>query len=342
MNSPFDKLDESDEQFNQNLDTLPWIEKYRPKILDDIISHTDVVSTLKVFLHEKKLPHVLFYGPSGTGKTSTVMACAKELYGDYYNFMVMELNASDDRGIEIVRNKIKQFVSAKNVYFKDKGDIFKLVILDETDAMTSDAQAILRQVIEKHTDTTRFCLICNYIQNISPALQSRCQKFRFAPLSKEEISDRIVEIAKKENVQITQSGVSTLVYRSCGDMRKVLNNMQSVSMAYKVINEKNINTCLGYPRDLHIKKILHKIKTEDFVTAYEFTKNLVKDNGLSVTDIIFEIHNTLLSLIINNSSNVNNDYYVNILSKLRLIEYNQSVSTTENIQLIAVIALFKN
>jgi replication factor C subunit 3/5 len=335
-------------KMRRNYDILPWVEKYRPQTLDDIISHTDVISTLKIFLQKKTLPHILFYGLPGTGKTSAIMACARELYGNYYDFMVMELNASDDRGIEVVRNKIKCFVSNKNVFFKEKGDIFKLVILDETDAMTSDAQAILRQIIEKYTRTARFCLICNYIQNITPALQSRCQKFRFSPIPSFELTEKIYEIAKYENIKLDITGANAIIHKSNGDMRKVINNLQSISMAYDKIDEYAVNTFLGSPTNLDINKIINSLINDTFESSFVFINNLQSNMGYSLNDIIFELNESLQYFIINMKSNIYSlnklsiNNVCNILSELRFIEFNLAVSSTEYIQLMALIGLFKN
>ncbi|AYV82076.1 MAG: replication factor C small subunit [Homavirus sp.] len=335
----------------KSTDNLPWIEKYRPHTLNNIIAHTDIINTLKIFIKNKCLPHLLLYGPSGTGKTSTIMACAEELYGEYYPFMVMELNASDDRGIEVVRSKIKQFVTSKNVFFgknpEERNGIFKLVILDEADAMTDDAQAILRKVVEKYTTTTRFCLICNYIQNINPALQSRCTRFRFAPINKSNMKLKTMEIIEKEKIDITEQGIDTIIRRSNGDMRKVLNNLQSVSMAYSKIDEKNVNICLGYPRKTHIEYIMNHLINEPFSTTYMNITDIKKKNGLSLTDIIREIHDILICCILENKyqyeyiKKLDMEKISRILDELRIVEFNQSVNTTESIQLSAMIAIFK-
>lgn len=347
-----DYNDDMYEDFEVNkTDLLPWIEKYRPTILDEIISHNEIISALRTFIKNKCLPHLLFYGPPGTGKTSTIMACAKQLYGKYCPFMVMELNASDDRGIEVVRNKIKQFVMSKNVYFGDsteeREDIFKLVILDETDAMTGDAQAILRKIVEKYTNNTRFCLICNYIQNINPALQSRCTRFRFSPIGDNNIRNKIHQIEELEKIKITELGIETIIKRSSGDMRKVLNILQSTSLSYTILNEKNINMCLGYPRKQQINKIMDYLINSNFKTAYNGIKDIRLQNGLSLSDIISEIHDILIDFIVNNIihfkciEKLDINKIANILDKLRVIEFNHSVNTSENIQFSGLISVFK-
>ncbi len=340
--------------------TLPWIEKYRPKDLDHILSQNDIVSTLKTFIRKRCLPHLLFYGPPGTGKTSSIIACAKELYGDNYDFMVLKLNASDERGIEVVRNTVKQFVAAKNVYFgsdkeggSDKKSIFRLVILDETDAMTNDAQAILRKIVEKYTRNTRFCLICNYIQNINPALQSRCTKFRFFPIDDSKIVEKVQDVVVGEGINVLPDGIAAITSRAKGDMRKVINILQSVSMAYDIVNEENVNNCIGYPQRSHIMKILNSLIVDTFETSYNMIHEFKSEFGLSLNDILHEIHDVLVEYIINGSKD--NGKYINgmktnllkteqvakILDKLRMVEYNQSNSVTENIQLGALIGAFK-
>ncbi|CAH8611082.1 unnamed protein product [Dicrocoelium dendriticum] len=202
---------------------LPWIEKYRPCALDEVISQLDISKTLSKFIEQGRLPHLLFYGPPGTGKTSTILATAKTLYpAKELNSMVMELNASDARGINVVREQILSFASTK-MLFAGK---FKLVILDEADSMTKDAQNALRRIIEKYTENTRFCLICNYISKIIPAVQSRCTKFRFAPIGFSQMSPRLHQIAANENVLLTDNGVKAIHRFAAGDMRKAINLMQ--------------------------------------------------------------------------------------------------------------------
>ncbi|XP_062814799.1 replication factor C subunit 5 isoform X2 [Anolis carolinensis] len=244
---------------------LPWVEKYRPQTLNDLISHQDILSTIQKFISEDRLPHLLFYGPPGTGKTSTILACAKQLYKDKeFNSMVLELNASDDRGIGIVRGPILSFASTRTIFKKG----FKLVILDEADAMTQEAQNALRRVIEKFTENTRFCLICNYLSKIIPALQSRCTRFRFGPLTPELMVPRLKHVIESEKVDVSDDGMKALVTLSNGDMRRSLNILQSTNMAFGKVTEETVYTCTGQPLKSDIANILDWMLNQDFTAAY--------------------------------------------------------------------------
>lgn len=328
------------------MDTLPWIEKYRPSTLDGIISHSHIINTLKIFAKNKCLPHLLFYGPPGCGKTSTIMALSSELYGTQHNFMVMELNASDDRGIEVVRDKIKKFVVSKNMSFSGNVSMFKLVILDEIDAMTPDAQAILRKIIEQYTVGTRFCLICNCIQKIIPALQSRCTKFRFSPINNIYIKNYIMNIVDKENLNMgsnVDDCIQTIIDRSCGDVRKILNMLQSTSMICNEINETNINKCLGYPQRIETHLILNHLLNDDFETCYVNIIKIKTNEGLALSDIVTEIHGTLMNHvlgIVDIFSKLSDKQIIHIMSNLRDIEVNLSMNANDTIQVCGLISLF--
>lgn len=338
-------------ELKQRSDMLPWVEKYRPTLLNDILSHNEIIQTLKIFIKNKCFPHLLFYGPPGCGKTSTIIACAKELYGKCFNYMVMELNASNDRGIDVVRTNIKKFVKGQGAFFGRSGDerknIFKLVILDEIDVMTTDAQSILRKIIEQYTENTRFCLICNYIQKISPALQSRCTKFRFSPISSDNIRMKIDEIKEKENINVTELGVNTIIKRAKGDMRKVVNILQSTSMIYCVVNEKNVNMCLGYPRKRNMIDCLELLINHSFEDCYTNIIRIKNENGLALNDIVTECHDIIIEYIIKMETKydiikkLNLTVLMKIIDKLREIEDNLSNSTVENIQVAGLIGVFK-
>merc|ERR1711934_1109631 len=208
------------------IDNRPWTEKYRPKTMDDVSHQDEVVGTLKACLDGGSFPHLLFYGPPGTGKTSTVLAIAKDLFGDQFSKRVLELNASDERGISIVRGKVKDFA---RVAVGSQGPKFKIIILDEADAMTPDAQSAMRRTMEEYSTVTRFCLVCNYVSRIIEPLASRCAKFRFKPLPQAAICDRLEMICKNEGVSCDADVLNAVNKVSGGDLRKAITFIQGVS-----------------------------------------------------------------------------------------------------------------
>lgn len=219
---------------------MAWVEKHRPKLLSDIAFQTEVTSALKSAVEKKTLPHMLFYGPPGTGKTSTILAVAREIYGPRLMKMrVLELNASDERGIGVIRLKVKQFAQvAVGAGSSDGGAPFKIIILDEADSMTAQAQAALRRTMEHFTRVTRFCLICNYVSRIIDPLASRCAKFRFKPLSRESMLTRLRTVGIAESVRCADSGFDALLATSEGDMRRAITFLQSASQWASLTEEE--------------------------------------------------------------------------------------------------------
>ncbi|KAJ3191735.1 hypothetical protein HK101_007448 [Irineochytrium annulatum] len=249
-------------------DYMPWVEKYRPSQLDELISHKDIIATVTRFIDENKLPHLLFYGPPGTGKTSTILACAH------------------DRGIDVVREQIKNFASTKKIFSSG----FKLIILDEADAMTQVAQNALRRIVEKYTSNVRFCIICNYVSKIIPALQSRCTRFRFAPLKEDQIEKRLAHVVESESVVLKDDGKKALLRLSKGDMRKALNILQAVHAAYDCADEVNVYTCVGSPLPGDITRIMDWLMNDEFDNAYRNINALKTEKGLALADILADLH----------------------------------------------------
>ncbi|KAJ1912137.1 Subunit of heteropentameric Replication factor C (RF-C) [Tieghemiomyces parasiticus] len=270
---------------DKNHSNLPWVEKYRPVSLDDLVSQNQIKETVQRFIDENKLPHLLFYGPPGTGKTSTILACARRLYGTHYKSMTLELNASDDRGIDVVRDQIVNFASTREIFSAG----FKLIVLDEADAMTQAAQAALRRVIEKYTRNVRFCIICNYVSKITPAIQSRCTRFRFAPLQPDQVEDRLRQIVQAEGVRLTDSGERAILRLSNGDMRRTLNILQACHSAFDIVDELAVYTCTGSPLPQDIEKIAGWMLNEEFSVAYNHISKLRTDKGLALQDIATEL-----------------------------------------------------
>lgn len=268
------------------MQTIPFCEKYRPKTLDEIESNH--VKNIERIIDNHKLPHLLFYGPSGTGKTSTIMACGRKIYGERYKSMILELNGSDDRGINIVRQNIKEFVTTNKLFQSG----VKLVILDEVDSMTYDAQFALRRVIETYTYNARFCLICNYINKIIPALQSRCLKFKFNALIDTDLKRKLQFIMQKENIITTDEATDTIVRLSEGDLRKGTNIVQMMSTSSEIIDDKEVYRTLSYPHHQDIDKIWNLL-SKDLNSSFQLFK-IIDDNGYLLKDVITEISKKLI------------------------------------------------
>ncbi|RDI79790.1 hypothetical protein Vi05172_g10196 [Venturia inaequalis] len=295
-------------------DSLPWVEKYRPNSLEDVEGHQDILATINKFVEKNRLPHLLLYGPPGTGKTSTVLALARHIYGNKnMRQMVLELNASDDRGIDVVREQIKTFSSTKQIFSslpqpsdsKNPQAKFKLIILDEADAMTSTAQMALRRIMEKYTANTRFCIIANYTHKLSPALLSRCTRFRFSPLKEPDIRRLVDHVITEESVKIDEAATESLVRLSKGDMRRALNVLQAchasstplrkpgepipsnANIQRETITESTIYECIAAPHPADIKQIRDTLLTTNDVTRCLQTLNTLKANkGLALADIL--------------------------------------------------------
>ncbi|KAJ4460045.1 putative Replication factor C subunit 5 [Paratrimastix pyriformis] len=314
--------------------TLPFVEKYRPKELSDLISHEDIIGTITKLIDQNRLPHLLLYGPPGTGKTSTILACAKKLYGDKFGPMVLELNASDERGIDVVREQVKTFATTRALGVKG----FKLVILDEADAMTHPAQFALRRVIEKCSHNARFCLICNYVGKIIPALQSRCTKFRFGPLDHKAVEGRMHQIAQAEHIAITPEAISTIVSLAEGDMRKCLNVLQSTALQSGERGEVTadmVYQTTGKPHPEDITRLLEWMLNEDFTRAFHLCWELKTAKGLALQDVATEIHARLLHVDL--APMVKCD----VLDQLSTIAYNASYGLSEKIQFAGILAVMQ-
>jgi len=311
---------------------LPFVEKYRPERLEDLTGQNDIVQTIIRLIDVGRLPHLLFYGPPGTGKTSTILAIARRLYGSGYKDMVLELNASDDRGIDVVREQIKDFAGTRKLFSTG----VKLIILDEADAMTHDAQFALRRVIEKYTKNTRFCLIGNYVSKIIPALQSRCTKFRFSPLRKEQIEGKLRSIVDREGLssRVSADGIEAILRLSNGDMRKVLNVLQATSSGFAEITTETVHACTGQPLPSDIQEIHYSLMNDDFEKAFETLQRASHTKGLSMVDIVTEISRVSFSL------RLPPDVHVLIADRLADIEYRLAFGTNDKIQGASLIAVF--
>lgn len=300
----------------------PWVEKYRPNRLDDIVYQENVVNALKKTKLTGKMQHLLFYGPPGTGKTSTIIALAKELFGNNYKERILELNASDERGIQVVREKVKKF--SQKIISKISTNTnakFQIVILDEADSMTNDAQSALRRIIEDYTSQTRFCIICNYVSKIIDPIASRCAKFRFSPLSKDSQINRLKYISEKERVCISDEVIEFLEEISEGDLRRSINLLQSISqLDYELINEEIINDICGIISKKDIDMIMNICKNGNVDDIIKGGNKLLM-KGYDMRQLLIQLND----YIINN--NTFNDYLKKQLFEIIL---NTEISLLEN------------
>ncbi|GAA5877554.1 hypothetical protein JCM1840_005841 [Sporobolomyces johnsonii] len=318
-------------------DNLPWVEKYRPATLDDVVAHKDIISTIDQFIAKNRVPHLLFYGPPGTGKTSTILAVARKIYGSPAAMRnnCLELNASDDRGIDVVREQIKNFASTR-MQGGPGGAGFKLIILDEADMMTQAAQSALRRVIEQYTKNVRFCIICNYVNKIIPAVQSRCTRFRFGPLPRPEVEKRLNHVVESEKVNLTEDGRQALLKLSRGDMRRALNVLQACHAAYDLTDETAVYNCTGNPEPADIDEIMKSMMNDSFETAYQRISSLKAEKGLALQDIIQGIYDFALTVEFSAPTRV---YF---LDQLAQVEHRLSTGGSEKLQLTALLGATKN
>lgn len=307
---------------------LPWIEKYRPKNLDQIIDHQEKIEVLRKLISNHELPHLLFYGVPGTGKTSLILAAAREMYGKDYRQYILELNASEQRGIDMVRTTIPEFVRAKS-------DKLRLVILDEADSMTYEGQSCLRRVMENYVKNSRFCLICNNITRIIPGLQSRCARMRFGKLESQEIYKKVTHIIESEQVKIEPKAIDVLIELN-SDLRQVLNTLQCLHYIKSdaIITEDDIYEYIGRPKKSEVDKF-YSLLFKGFHKAYAPTVEILRQNRWNLLDMITEICKKVI-----NDHKIDDPRRARILISLSEIEYRVINGRDSELQLASLIAAF--
>ena len=312
------------------MSNLPWIEKYRPKHIDDIIDSSYKTHTLKNLVKNDELPHLLLYGMPGCGKTTMAIAIARLLYGENFKSYILELNASDDRGIEIVRNVIPE-------YAKTKSDKIKFIILDEADAMTTEAQSALRRVIEIYSKNCRFCIICNNIHSVLPGIQSRCTLMRFNALNNENMSLRLQEIAEKEKVTIKREGIDAII-ESSKDFRQMLNVFQCLASLYsnEKITREIVYEFTGYLPETTVKNVITFLQNNSFETGFDYLQKNIKQNLWNILALI-----EAMTPLIVNYKDISTEQKVHIIDVFSKIENRLSTGKNGVIYIAMVVSAFK-
>lgn len=306
-----------------------WTEKYRPRKLEEVAGQNAIINNLQSYVRRRNLPHLIFSGPAGVGKTAAAVAMAHELYGDTWAENFTELNASDERGIEVVRNQIKNFARTMPI-----GNArFKIIFLDEADALTDAAQSALRRTMERYSGTCRFILSCNYSSKIIEPIQSRCSVYRFKLLSYDAIATRIKYIAEMEGLKLTDDAVRAINYVSMGDMRRAVNALQSAAVLSSEIKPEMIYEITATARPEEIKELIKRALDGKFFDALNKLEDLM-DKGISGDEILAQMHRLVINMDIPAQKKVE------LLDRIGEADYRITEGANERIQLDALLASF--
>ena len=305
-----------------------WAEKYRPKTLDGMVNQKEIVERLKSFVKSRNVPHCIFAGPPGTGKTTAALCLARDLYGDAYREHIMELNASDERGINVVRETVKTFARVRSI-----GEIsFKIMILDEADNMTSDAQQALRRTMERYTETCRFILIANYSGKIIEPIQSRCAPFRFTYLPRGEHDRYLRQIAEKEKVKLLDEGLDAVFEVCSGDLRRAINTLQAAASLDKPVDAKVVYSITGRANPADVQKMIEIAMNGNFLEARKQLRDMIQKYGVAGSDIIRQIHTEIFR------ADMPEQWKIKLADIVGEIDYRLVEGADEEVQLSALLA----
>jgi len=305
-----------------------WAEKYRPKSLTQMVDQKDIVERLASFVKSRNVPHCIFAGPPGTGKTTAALCLARDLYGEAYREHLMELNASDERGINVVRETVKTFARVRTL-----GEIpFKILILDEADNMTGDAQQALRRTMERYTETCRFILIANYSGKIIEPIQSRCAPFRFSYLPRQEQDLYLKHIAETEKITLPNDGLDAIYDICSGDLRKAINSLQAAASLGKPIDSEIVYSVVGRANPADVRAMIKIAMNGSFLEARKKLREMIMKYGVSGNDIVRQIHIELFRL------DIPENYKVKLADIVGEVDFHLVEGADEEVQLSALLA----
>jgi replication factor C small subunit len=305
-----------------------WAEKYRPKTLTEMVNQKAIVERLSSFAKSRNVPHCIFAGPPGTGKTTAALCLARDLYGQAYREHLMELNASDERGINVVRETVKTFARVRTL-----GEIpFKILILDEADNMTRDAQQALRRTMERYTETCRFILIANYSGKIIEPIQSRCAPFRYRYLSRDDQDEYLRRIAEKEEINLLKDGLDALYDASGGDLRRAINSLQAAASLEKPVDSDLVYSVVGHANPADVHEMMELAMKGEFIEARKRLREMISKYGIAGTDIVKQIHVEIFRL------NIPETMKVKAAGAVGEVDFRLSEGASEEVQLSALLA----
>ena len=311
----------------------PWVEKYRPQTLDEVVGQDHIIQRLKQYINEANMPNLMFTGPAGVGKTTTAIALAKAMLGEYWKQNFLELNASDARGIETVRKDIKSFCRLKAV-----GSPFRIIFLDEVDNMTKDAQHALRREMEMYTKTSSFILSCNYSSKIIDPIQSRCAIFRFAPIKGHQVIKRLEIIAEAENVNYAPGTLESIVYFAEGDMRRAVNILQSTASMGEEITEETVHDVVSKAKPKDVRRIVNLALDGDFMGARDLLREVMVVQGTSGEDMVTQVYQEVSKMAMDDL--IASEDYINLVEHIGEYDFRIREGANPRIQLEALLTKF--